>query len=96
MSWSDQAWDAMSWADQSWSDMSWADMSWADMSWADVSQEDAAEGDGLNGSAGYVAPANVALDAATDPDVAVPVDGVDPATALGVTDSASTSSTTGP
>jgi serine protease AprX len=96
MSWSDQAWDAMSWADQSWSDMSWADMSWADMSWADASQEDAAEGDDLSGSAGYVAPATVALDAATDPDVAVPVDGVDPATALGVTGSASTSSTAGP
>jgi serine protease AprX len=85
MSWADQAWDAMSWADQSWSDMSWADMSWADMSWADVSQEDAAEGDDLNGSAGYVAPDSVEVDAATDPDTAVPVDGVDPATALGVT-----------
>src|SRR3954454_19899374 len=84
-SWSDQAWGAMSWADMSWSDMSWADMSWADMSWADSSQEDAAEGDDLNGSAGYVAPDTVALDAATDPDVAVPVDGLDPATALGVT-----------
>ena len=100
MSWSDQAWDAMSWSDQSWSDMSWADMSWADMSWADVSQEDAAEGDGLSGSAGYVAPPDVALDAATDPDLAVPVDGVDPATALGVTlapaptDSSSTSTDT--
>ena len=100
MSWSDQAWDAMSWSDQSWSDMSWADMSWADMSWADVSQEDAAEGDGLSGSAGYEAPANVAVDAATDPDLAVPVDGVDPATALGVTiapaptDSSSTSTDT--
>jgi len=55
------------------------------MSWADVSQEDAAEGDGLAGSAGYVAPADVATDAATDPDVAVHVDGLDPATALGVT-----------
>lgn len=85
MSWSDQAWSAMSWADQSWSDMSWSDMSWADMSWADVSQEDAAEGDGLSGSAGYEAPATVALDASTDPDLAVPVDGLDPAAALGVT-----------
>jgi hypothetical protein len=84
-SWSDQAWAAMSWADMSWADMSWADMSWADMSWADQSQEDAAEGDGLGGSAGYAAPDDVELTAATDPDVAVPVDGVDPATALGVT-----------
>ncbi len=83
-SWSDQAWAAMSWADMSWSDMSWADMSWADMSWADVTNEDAAEGDGLNGSAGYVAPTTVALDAATDPDTAVAVDGLDPMTALGV------------
>jgi serine protease AprX len=72
MSWADQAWDAMSWADQSWSDMSWADMSWADMSWADASQEDAAEGDDLNGSAGYVAPTDVATAAASDPDVGAP------------------------
>jgi serine protease AprX len=103
-SWSDQAWAAMSWADMSWADMSWADMSWADMSWADQSQEDAAEGDDLSGSAGYVAPDDVELTAATDPDVAVPVDGVDPATALGVTlpadpvatstDSASTTTST--
>jgi hypothetical protein len=74
MSWADQSWSDMSWADMSWSDMSWADMSWADMSWADMSQEDAAEGDATVGSAGYVAtPADVAA-AATDPDVAVPVD----------------------
>jgi serine protease AprX len=93
MSWADQAWDAMSWADQSWSDMSWADMSWADMSWADVSTEDAAEGDDLSGSAGYVAPVDVASTAATDPDTAVPVDGLDPATALGVTDTTAADST---
>jgi len=85
MSWADQSWSDQSWSDQAWGAMSWADMSWSDMSWADSSQEDAAEGDDLNGSAGYVAPDTVALDAATDPDVAVPVDGLDPATALGVT-----------
>jgi serine protease AprX len=74
MSWADQSWASMSWADQSWSDMSWADMSWADMSWADLSQEDAAEGDATSGADGYVAtPAETAA-AATDPDLAVPVD----------------------
>jgi serine protease AprX len=74
MSWADQSWATMSWADMSWADMSWADMSWADMSWADISQEDAAEGDAVSGSEGYVAtPAETAA-AATDPDLAVPVD----------------------
>ncbi|MFL5955121.1 MAG: S8 family serine peptidase [Gaiellaceae bacterium] len=77
-SWSDQAWAAMSWADMSWSDMSWADMSWADMSWADLSQEDAAEGDDVTGSAGYLAPDDVAAAAAADPNLAVPVDGLAP------------------
>jgi serine protease AprX len=94
MSWADQAWATMSWADQSWSDMSWTDMSWADMSWADVSQEDAAEGDSISGSAGYTAPADVAAQAAADPDTAVPVDGLSPAVALGVPTSSATSSTT--
>jgi serine protease AprX len=94
MSWADQAWATMSWADQSWSDMSWTDMSWADMSWADVSQEDAAEGDSISGSAGYTAPADVAAQAAADPDTAVPVDGLSPAVALGVSTSSATSSTT--
>jgi serine protease AprX len=84
MSWADQAWGAMSWADMSWSDMSWADMSWADMSWADVTVEDAAEGDAASATDGYEAPTDVAALAATDPDLAVPVDGVDPASALGV------------
>jgi serine protease AprX len=92
MSWADQAWASMSWADQSWSDMSWTDMSWTDMSWADVSYEDAAEGDSVSG-AGYTAPADVASEAATDPDTAVPVDGVDPATALGVAAPAATTTT---
>jgi serine protease AprX len=96
MSWADQAWATMSWADQSWSDMSWTDMSWADMSWADVSYEDAAEGDSLSGAAGYTAPLDVAAEAAADPDTAVPVDGVDPATALGVAPATTTSSTTSP
>jgi serine protease AprX len=74
MSWADQSWSSMSWADQSWSDMSWADMSWADMSWADLSQEDAAEGDAVAGSEGYVATPEETAAAATDPDLAVPVD----------------------
>jgi hypothetical protein len=74
MSWADQSWASMSWADMSWSDMSWADMSWADMSWADLSQEDAAEGDAAAGSAGYVATPEETAAAATDPDLAVPVD----------------------
>ena len=94
MSWADQAWAAMSWADQSWSDMSWTDMSWADMSWADVSQEDAAEGDSISGSEGYAAPDNVAAQAASAPDTAIPVDGVDPATALGVAPTDTTTTTT--
>jgi serine protease AprX len=92
-SWSDQAWGAMSWADMSWSDMSWADMSWSDMSWSDVSSEDAAEGDNLSGTDGYVAPTDVALAASTDPDVAVPVDGVDPAAALGLVPTAAAPAT---
>jgi serine protease AprX len=86
MSWADQSWATMSWADMSWADMSWADMSWADMSWADMSQEDAAEGDATNGTDGYVAtPAETAA-AATDPDLAVPVDPELPAAAPAVTD----------
>jgi hypothetical protein len=79
MSWADQSWATMSWADQSWSDMSWADMSWADMSWADSSQEDAAEGDTASGTDGYVAPTDAATVAASDPDLAVPVDPAIPA-----------------
>jgi len=95
MSWADQSWSDMSWADMSWSDMSWADMSWADMSWADMSQEDAAEGDATVGSAGYVAtPADVAA-AATDPDVAVPVDPeLAPVTTTSTDATTSTDSTT--
>jgi len=85
LSWSDQSWASMSWADMSWNSMSWTDMSWADMSWADSSQEDAAEGDSVAGTAGYQAdPADIA-EAATDPSTAVPVDGIDPLAALGVT-----------
>src|SRR4051794_29547338 len=84
LSWSDQSWASMSWADMSWNSMSWTDMSWADMSWADTSQEDAAEGDDIEGVAGYQAdPVDIA-EAATDPSIAVPVDGIDPAAALGV------------
>jgi serine protease AprX len=84
MSWTDQSWSDMSWAEMSWTDMSWTDMSWTDMSWTDMSSEDAAEGDNLNGEAGYVASTDTSVDAATDPDTAVPVDGTDPAAALGV------------
>ena len=74
MSWSDQSWASMSWSDMSWSDMSWSDMSWSDMSWSDMAQEDVAEGDAIAGTEGYVAtPAETAA-AATDPDLAVPVD----------------------
>jgi serine protease AprX len=82
-SWSDQAWNAMSWTDMSWSSMSWTDMSWTDMSWTDMSQEDAAEGDAASTAGITVDPGDLAA-AATDPDTAVPVDGVDPAAALGV------------
>jgi serine protease AprX len=74
MSWADQSWASMSWADMSWSDMSWADMSWADMSWADQAQEDVAEGDATAGTEGYVATPEETAAAATDPDLAVPVD----------------------
>ena len=89
MSWADQSWSSMSWADMSWADMSWSsmswtDMSWADMSWADISQEDAAEGDAASLSQITADAATVAA-AATDPDTAVTVDGVDPLAALGVT-----------
>jgi hypothetical protein len=84
LSWSDQAWDAMSWADMSWSSMSWADMSWADMSWADMSQEDAAEGDAASLTQ-ITADSTDKASAATDPDTAVPVDGLNPTVALGVT-----------
>jgi len=84
-SWSDQSWASMSWADMSWSSMSWADMSWADMSWADMSNEDAAEGEDLAGTAGYTSdPVDVA-EAATSPDTAVVVDGINPLAALGLT-----------
>jgi serine protease AprX len=82
MSWADQSWASMSWADQSWSDMSWADMSWADMSWADVSQEDAAESDAASGEDGYEATPSDKAAAATDPDLAVPVDPPVPASLL--------------
>ena len=84
-SWSDQSWASMSWADMSWNSMSWTDMSWTDMSWADMSSEDAAEGDDLEGVAGYEAdPVDIA-EAATDPSIAVSVDGIDPLAALGIT-----------
>jgi len=83
-SWSDQAWQAMSWTDMSWTDMSWTDMSWTDMSWTDMSSEDAAEGDSISGSAGVQVDATDLAAAATDPDLAVPVDGLDPGAALGV------------
>jgi hypothetical protein len=84
LSWSDQAWDAMSWTDMSWSSMSWTDMSWADMSWADMSQEDAAEGDAASLTQISASATDVAS-AATDPDTAVSVDGLNPTVALGVT-----------
>ncbi len=88
MSWADQSWSSMSWADMSWADMSWSsmswtDMSWADMSWADTSQEDAAEGDAASLSQ-ITADASTVASAATDPDTAVTVDGLDPLAALGV------------
>jgi len=88
MSWSDQAWQAMSWSDMSWSDMpwsymSWSDMSWSDMSWSDMQAEDAAVGDAASQSQISADAGDIAA-AATDPDTAVPVDGVDPAAALGV------------
>jgi serine protease AprX len=83
-SWSDQAWQAMSWSSMSWNSMSWTDMSWTDMSWADTSQEDAAEGDAASLTQISADAADVA-DAATDPDTAVPVDGLNPLTALGLT-----------
>jgi serine protease AprX len=87
-SWSDQSWNSMSWTDMSWSSMSWTDMSWNSMSWTDSSQEDAAEGDNLFGSAGYtVDPADIA-DAASDPSLAIVVDGLSPLAALGVTGNA--------
>jgi serine protease AprX len=82
-SWSDQAWTAMSWTDMSWTDMSWTDMSWTDMSWTDLSQEDAAEGDAAS-TAGIVVDSADLLAAASDPSIAVPVDGLDPAAALGL------------
>jgi serine protease AprX len=74
MSWADQSWASMSWSDMSWSDMSWSDMSWSDMSWSDMSQEDVAEGDAVAGTEGYVATPEETAAAATDPDLAVPVD----------------------
>jgi serine protease AprX len=83
-SWSDQAWGAMSWTDMSWTDMSWTDMSWTDMSWTDLSAEDAAEGDAAVDPSHITADASDIAAAATDPDTAVTVDGIDPATALGV------------
>jgi serine protease AprX len=84
MSWADQSWASMSWADMSWSSMSWTDMSWADMSWADSSQEDDAEGDAVSLNQITADAATVAA-AATDPDTAVTVDGLDPVAALGLT-----------
>ena len=87
LSWSDQAWLAMSWTDMSWSSMSWTDMSWTDMSWTDMSQEDAAEGDAAS-TAGITVDSTDLSVAATDPDIAVPVDGIDPAAALGLTPTA--------
>ncbi len=87
MSWSDQSWSDMSWSDMSWSDQSWSDMSWSDMSWSDMSREDAAEADAID-TGGYVATDATVADAATDPDTAVPVDGLDPTVALGIADPA--------
>jgi serine protease AprX len=91
-SWSDQAWQAMSWSSMSWNSMSWTDMSWTDMSWADTSQEDAAEGDAASLTQISADSADLA-DAATDPDTAVPVDGLNPLTALGVTAPVSSATT---
>jgi hypothetical protein len=68
----------------SWNSMSWTDMSWTDMSWADTSQEDAAEGDAASLTQISADSTDVA-DAATDPDTAVAVDGLNPLAALGVT-----------
>jgi hypothetical protein len=59
-------------------------MSWTDMSWTDVAYEDAAEGDSLSTSAGVAVDSTDVATAATDPDTAVPVDGLDPLTALGL------------
>ncbi len=84
-SWSDQSWASMSWADMSWSSMSWADMSWADMSWADIANEDAAEGENLSTSPGYTSDPIDIAEAATSPDTAVVVDGINPVAALGLT-----------
>jgi hypothetical protein len=64
--------------------MSWTDMSWTDMSWADTSQEDAAEGDAASLTQ-ISADSGDVVDAATDPDTAVSVDGLNPLTALGLT-----------
>jgi hypothetical protein len=54
------------------------------MSWTDLSQEDAAEGDAASGTNGITLDTGDLAAAASDPDTAIPVDGLDPATALGV------------
>src|SRR5579884_266448 len=92
VSWSDQAFAQVSWSDVSWSDVSWSDgVSWSDLSAADSAVEDAAEGDDTSN------PADLA--ASTNPDIGVPVDGLDPTVALGVagpsTSSSSSSSSSG-
>jgi hypothetical protein len=68
----------------SWNSMSWTDMSWTDMSWTDLSQEDAAEGDAAAGTPGILLDSGDLAAATVDPDTAVAVDGLSPATALGV------------
>jgi hypothetical protein len=58
-------------------------MSWTDMSWTDLSLEDAAEGEAASLTQ-ITADASDVASAATDPDTAVTVDGLDAVTALGV------------
>jgi len=63
------------------------------MSASDLAAEDLAEGDSLSGTDGYVATDTTPLDATTDPDTAITVDGIDPIVALGLADT-STATTT--
>ena len=88
MSWTDQSWSDQSWSDQAWQAMSWTDMSWSSMSWTDMSLD----GHELDGHVAGDAAGRRRHDeqrrrhrrrrpisaAATDPDTAVPVDGVSP------------------
>jgi serine protease AprX len=94
VSWSDQALAQVSWSDVSWSDeVSWSDVSWSDQSAADASVEDAAEGDDTSTTADITASSQDVSAAADNPDVGVPVDGLDPTAALGLDTSSSTSTT---